>query len=89
LVGQLNQIEVIVTTKEKARGGENEQPVRNAFANLNTDIKFGGITKSLDFQPSEESAATYTAKIIPTSVGSYSLVLQGQVEDQNISTTVP
>lgn len=29
------------------------------------------------------------AEIIPTSVGSYSLVFQGQVENQNISTTVP
>jgi hypothetical protein len=86
LVGQLNNIEVTVTRGE---GEENEQPVRNAFANLNTDIKFGGLTKSLDFQPSEESAAVYTAEIIPTSVGSYSLVFQGQVENQNISTTVP
>jgi hypothetical protein len=86
LVGQLNNIEVTVT---RGGGVENQQPVRNAFANLNADIKFGGITKSLDFQPSEESAATYMSEIIPTSVGSYSLVLQGQVENQNISTTVP
>ena len=86
LVGQLNRIEVTVT-----RGGEeeNDEPIRNAFANLNTDIKFGGLTKTLDFQPSEESAAVYTAEIIPTSIGSYSLVFEGQVENQNISTTVP
>jgi hypothetical protein len=86
LVGQLNKIEVTLTG---GVGGENEQPVRNAFANLNTNIKFGGLTKSLDFQPSEESAAIYTAEIIPTSVGSYSLVFEGQVKNQNISTTVP
>ena len=85
LVGQLNNIEVTVT---KDVGGESEQPVRNAFSNLITDIKFGGLTKSLDFQPSEKSTAVYMAEIIPTSVGSYSLVFEGQVENQNISTTV-
>lgn len=87
LVGQLNRIEVIVT--KAGEGNGDEQHVRNAFANLNTDIKFGGLTKSLDFQPSEESAAVYIAEIIPTSIGSYSLVFGGQVENQNISATVP
>ena len=92
LVGQLNGIEVIVTQKggEEGVGAENgTEPIRNAFANLNTEIKFGGLTKSLQFQPSEESAAIYTSEIIPTSIGSYSLVFDGQIERQNISTAIP
>jgi hypothetical protein len=88
LVGQLNQIEVTVTRTGSEQEGE-DQPVRNAFANLNTDIRSGGLTKSLDFQPSEESAATYISGIIPTSVGSYSLDFRGQIENQNISANVP
>ena len=54
LVGQLNQIEVTVTRTGSEQEGE-DQPVRNAFANLNTDIRSGGLTKTLDFQPSEDS----------------------------------
>jgi hypothetical protein len=82
LVLQLNQIEVTVTRTGSEQEGEG-QPVRNAFANLNTDIRFGGLAKSLDFQPSEESAATYISGIIP-SVGSYSLDFRGQLENQHI-----
>ena len=83
LVGQLNHIEVFVTT------GPDDQPVRNAFANLSISIQKGGETKELAFQPSEETAGHYLAEIFPTQTGAYSLAIEGQVEGQTIETTVP
>ena len=57
-------------------------PVRNAFSELDPSIKSGGLTKTLDFEPQEESAGLYRAQILPTQIGSYSLLLIGKIEDQ-------
>jgi hypothetical protein len=83
LVGQLNDIEVLITT------GVDNQPVRNAFANLTVSIQKGGLTKELALLPGEETAGHYLAEIFPSQVGAYSLVFNGQVEGQTIQTTVP
>jgi hypothetical protein len=82
LVNQLNSIEINITQNE-ADG--NSIAVRNAFSQLDASIKSGGVTKSLDFEPQEESAGLYRAAILPTQVGSYSLVLIGSIDGQAIS----
>jgi hypothetical protein len=82
LVNQLNSIEINITQNE-ADG--NSIAVRNAFSELDASIKSGGVTKSLDFEPQEESAGLYRAAILPTQVGSYSLVLIGSIDGQAIS----
>jgi hypothetical protein len=69
--------------------GPNNEPVRNALANLTVSIQKGGLTKELAFLPGEETAGHYLAEIFPTQVGAYSLVFNGQVEGQTIQTTVP
>jgi hypothetical protein len=87
LVNQLNSVEISVA--EKASGSADGVPVRNAFSNLEAGISSGGLTKPLDLQPQEESAGLYRALIIPTQVGSYSLVLSGKIENQTINAEVP
>jgi hypothetical protein len=87
LVNQLNSVEISV--EEKASGSPDKVPVRNAFSNLEAGISSGGLTKPLDLQPQEESAGLYRAQIIPTQVGSYSLVLSGKIENQTINAEVP
>jgi hypothetical protein len=82
LVNQLNSIEINITQNE-ANG--NSVAVRNAFSELDASIKSGGVTKSLDFEPQEESAGLYRAAILPTQVGSYSLVLIGSIDSQAIN----
>ena len=82
LVNQLNSIEINITRNE-AEG--NSVAVRNAFSELDASIKSGGVTKSLDFEPQEESAGLYRAAILPTQVGSYSMVLIGSIDGQTIS----
>src|SRR5918994_2252044 len=82
LVNQLNSIEINITRNE-AEG--NSVAVRNAFSELDASIKSGGLTKSLDFEPQEESAGLYRAIILPTQVGSYSIVLIGSIDSQTIN----
>ena len=82
LVNQLNSIEINITRNE-AQG--NSVEVRNAFSELDGSIKSGGLTKSLDFEPQEESAGLYRAAILPTQVGTYSLVLIGSIDGQTIN----
>jgi len=80
LAGDLNSIVLQVSS-----GATNEQtPVANALANLTLSVKSGTITKVLDFQPSPTTDGGYEGVILPTRVGPYSLVLQGEVKGQKV-----
>jgi hypothetical protein len=81
LVGQLNS--AIIVVEEMVTGG-NSTPVRNALSQLDIEEKYGGITKSIEFVPSETEGG-YEAKIIPTRIGSYSLLMNGSIQNQNIT----
>lgn len=85
LVDQLNAVEVNITKNESE---DSSTPVRNAFSELDASIKSGGLTKTLDFEPQEESAGLYRAQILPTQVGSYSLLLVGKIEDQPLNSEI-
>src|ERR671913_706920 len=85
LINQLNSIEINITRNE-AEG--NSIAVRNAFSNLDASIKSGGLTKPLDFEPQEESAGLYRAIILPTQVGSYSIVLFGSIDSQTLNSVL-
>ena len=80
LVSDLNSITLQVS---KAVGG-NQTPVLNALSNLSSSVKFGTMTKQLDFQPSPTTDGGYEAKIIPTRVGPYSVLLQGDIKGQKV-----
>ncbi len=84
LVDQLNSIEIVVANEETG----NSTAIRNAFSELDASIKSGGLTKTLDFAPQEESAGLYRAEILPTQVGSYSLLLVGQINGQPINSEI-
>ena len=77
LVNQLNGIVLIVTQVS------NGQPVNNALAQADITLQKGGETRPLEFQPSEE-AGTYTATILPTQTGQYTLVMRGTIAGQAI-----
>ena len=80
LVSDLNSITLQVT---KGVGG-NQTSVLNALSNLSSSLKFGTMTKQLDFQPSPTTDGAYEAKIIPTRVGPYSVLLQGDIKGQKV-----
>lgn len=75
LLNVLNNIVMEVTKSDST-------PVRNALLNTIIDIRFGGLTKELGFMPSEESPSIYTSPIIPKSLGSYSIEINGMIENQ-------
>jgi len=80
LAGDLNSIVLQVS---RMTGGE-ETPVANALANLTLSVKSGTITKVLDFQPSPTTDGGYEGMVLPTRVGPYSLVVQGDVKGQKV-----
>jgi hypothetical protein len=67
---------------------ENDTPIRNAMKDITVNIQFGGVTKEVDFIPSEESTGTYLSEIIPTQLGTYILSLNGKLNNQNITIEV-
>ena len=77
LVNQLNGIVLIITQVS------NGQPVNNALAQADITLQKGGETRPLEFQPSEE-AGTYTATILPTQTGQYTIVMRGTIAGQAI-----
>lgn len=80
LAGDLNRI---IFQVNRAASGE-QVPVANALANLTLSVKSGTITKVLDFQPSPTTDGGYEGMILPTRVGPYSLVVQGDVKGQKV-----
>ncbi len=80
LVSDLNSI-----TLQVSKGSSNNQtPVLNALANLSSSVKYGTITKQLDFEPSPTTDGGYDGKIIPTRIGPYTVLLQGDVKGQKV-----
>jgi hypothetical protein len=68
---------------------ENNDPVRNAMSDLSTSVNYGGVSKELNFIPSEEEAGLYVADIIPSQLGTYILNLQGALgTEQNVSNDI-
>jgi len=83
--GLLNAAQVTV----KKGSGDSAQPVINALKDLQISAKYGGVTKPLDFLPSSTVDGQYHAVLIPTRVGTYSLVFSGTVEGQAIDDEIP
>jgi len=85
LTGQLNS--VIFDVNQTS--GKTQTPIINALANMNILVKYGGVTKSLDFLPSPTTDGLYLGKMIPSRVGSYYVVLNGTIQGQKISSQLP
>ncbi|HJT85908.1 MAG TPA: hypothetical protein VJ697_15600 [Nitrososphaeraceae archaeon] len=67
---------------------ENDNPVRNAMKDLTISVNYGGLSKNLNFIPSEEGPGQYLATIIPSQLGSYTINLKGMIGTQNISNDI-
>ena len=87
LVDEINDI-VVGITRESDLGNSSAIPIRNALSDIDIMVKYGGVTKSLDFVPSQEQQGWYEARILPTGIGSYNLVLNGTIQNQPISDEV-
>lgn len=81
LVSDLNSITLHAS---KGSSSSNQTPILNALANLSLSVKYGTTTKQLDFEPSATTDGAYEGKIIPTRIGPYSLLLQGDIKGQKV-----
>jgi hypothetical protein len=81
LVGQFNGIELTITRVSDG------QPITNAVAQLDVNVKKGAPTKSLEFQSTEEPGV-YAADILPTQTGQYAIVLKGTIAGQAIDSQI-
>lgn len=81
LLNEFNGIELTITRNST------DEPITNAVAQLDITVRKGTLTKSLDFQPSEEPGV-YVADILPTQVGLYEVLFRGSVAGQAIDSQV-
>ena len=72
----------------KKGSGDTAKPVINALANMQISIKYGSVTKQLDFVPDSTVDGQYVSPLVPTRVGSYSLIMKGTIENQSIDTEI-
>jgi len=62
--------------------------VTNAFKNLKSTIRMGGVTKVLEIN-SDPRPGNYFSKIIPTKTGSLSIVLKGDINGVPVDVEIP
>lgn len=86
LVGELNNV-IIQVNQTSGGKNNNSTAVVNALAGMNIMVKYGGATKPLDFVPSEVTEGLYNGRMIPTRIGSYSLVMNGTIQGQKFNNT--
>lgn len=77
IVGQLNEVILIISRVS------DDQPINNALSQVAVTLNKGAQSKSLQFQPTEESG-TYTAEILPTEPGQYAVVMNGTIAEQAV-----
>ncbi|MDE1829292.1 MAG: hypothetical protein KGI25_03110 [Thaumarchaeota archaeon] len=81
LVGDTNQVQITVTKGS----GSNAQPIADiALDNVTVTIKYGGITKTLSTTPSDDTPGEYVTTIVPTQLGSYYIILTGNIDGQTL-----
>src|SRR5918911_2581538 len=86
LVGELNNV---IVQANQTSGKNTQTPIINALAGMDIAVKYGGVTKPLDFVPSEETEGMYNGQMIPTRPGTYSLVMNGTIQNQKINAEIP
>lgn len=62
--------------------------IKNAFKNLEATAKFGGVTKTIEIN-SESRPGHYFSDVIPTKIGSYSILLKGDIDGIPVDIEIP
>jgi len=84
LVGDTNEIDVYVYNGTD----DTAPPIANtALDHLTVTAQYGGQTKVLSFDASDDTPGLYTSAIIPTQLGTYNMIIQGTINGTTIPTT--
>ena len=84
LVGDTNKIDVFLYN-----GTDDSAPAiaDNGLDKMTVTIQYGGQTKKLDFDASDDTPGLYTSAVIPTQMGSYNVIIQGTIGGVTIPPT--
>ena len=87
LVGDINELDVYLYN-----GTDDTAPpiADTGLNNMTINIQYGGQTKTLSFDPSDDTPGLYTSAITPNQLGTYNVIIQGNIAGVAIpSTTYP
>jgi predicted secreted protein with PEFG-CTERM motif len=86
-VGDLNEVDVYVYNGTN----DNAPPiVGNALNNMTVTAQYGGHTKTLDFEASDDTPGLYVSALTPSQAGTYNMIIQGNINGTVVpSTTYP
>jgi hypothetical protein len=84
LIGDTNKIDVYLYN-----GTDDTAPpiAGNGLDNMTITIQYGGQTKKLSFDASDDTPGLYSAAVIPTQLGTYNTIIQGTINGVKIPTT--
>jgi predicted secreted protein with PEFG-CTERM motif len=84
LVGDLNEIDVYLYN-----GTDDSAPpiADTGLDNMKITLQYGGQTKALSFDPSDDTPGLYTAAFTPTQLGTYNVIIQGTIGGVTIPPT--
>ncbi len=86
LVGDTNEIQVFIDTVS----GNTTIPIsQTGLDNMNVVVAYGGLQKTLQFTPSDDTPDEYITTIIPTKVGSYQVMMNGTINGQAVNAAFP
>ncbi len=87
LVGDANAVQIFIYNGTS----DNAPPIADTgLDNMTTTIQYGGQTKVVSFDPSDDTPGEYDAAVIPTQIGTYNMIIQGTIDGTTIpSTTYP
>lgn len=80
LVGELNAVTLEFSQQSK--------PFVIDPKSLTVEVKYGGVTKTMNIEPTEE-LGVYSSPIIPTRLGSYLVAVKGVVGGNNVDAEIP
>lgn len=86
LVGDTNIVQVFV---DKGSGNNTAPVHETALDNMTVVITYGGLQKTLQFTPSDETPDEYDSTVIPSKIGSYNIMVNGTIDSQPVNAVFP
>ena len=84
LVGDTNAIQLFIYNGTD----DSAPPIANTgLDNMKVTIQYGGQTKTLSFDPSDDTPGEYDTAVIPTQLGTYNVIIQGTIGGVTIPPT--
>ena len=84
LVGDTNGIQLFIYNGT----GDSAPPIANTgLDNMKVTIQYGGQSKALNFDASDDTPGEYDTAIIPTQIGTYNVIIQGTIAGVTIPPT--